>query len=65
MNFVRIGNRVINLANVLYCEHQVFGDEENVKVHLAGSANNTPLVLCGKDAKQMWKHLDGLVGEPA
>lgn len=58
MNFFKMDKRAINFDNVLYCEHQVYGEDENVKVYFCGSSNNTPLVLCGDDAKQVWKYVE-------
>lgn len=56
MTFFKIGNRSINFDNVLYCERQVYGDEENVKVFFTG--NSTPVVLCDTEAKQIWEYLE-------
>lgn len=64
MTFFRITNRAVNFDNVLYCERQVYGDEENVKVYFTGSSNNTPLVLCGDEAKQLWKYLEYAAERP-
>ena len=53
VNFLKMEKRAINFDTVLYCEHQVYGEDENVKVYFAGSSNNTPLVLCGDEAKKV------------
>lgn len=57
MNLARIGSRVLNFDDVLYCEHQVYHDDETVKVYLAGTATNAPIVFCEAEAKAVWKYL--------
>lgn len=59
MHLINIGNRSINLEQILYCERQVYKDDWTVKVFLSGHATNTPLVLCQDDAKLFWHYLEG------
>ena len=58
MNLARIGKRVLNFDNVLYCEHQVYQDDETVKIYMAGASSNTPLVFCDAEAKAVWQYLE-------
>ena len=64
MHFVRIGKKALNLDNVSYCEAQIWQDEMSLKVHLVGSANNTPLVLTEDDAKGLWQYLEYVAEKP-
>ena len=57
MNFARIGSRVLNFDNVLYCEHQVYHDDETVKIYMAGSTTSSPIVFCEAEAKAVWNYL--------
>ena len=63
MNCLVIGKRVVNLTNMLYCEHQVYHDDETVKIYFAGSTNNAPLVFCENEAKLLWKYLESIAGK--
>ncbi len=64
MHFIKIGTRAINLDNVTYCEVQEWHDTTNVKVHFAGAANNTPVVLTEEEAKEFWKYIDYIAEKP-
>ncbi len=64
MNYVRIGKKALNLDSVSYCEAQVWQDEMTVKVYLAGSATNSPLVFGENVAKELWKYLEYVAEKP-
>lgn len=64
MNFVRIGNRAINLDLVSHCEVQAWHDTVSVKVFMTGTANNTPVVLNEDEAKLFWKYMEYVAEKP-
>ena len=64
MHYVRIGKKALNLDSISYCEVQVWQDEMTVKVYIAGSANNTPLVFGEEEAKELWKYLEYVSEKP-
>lgn len=64
MQFVRVGNRALNLDNITHCEVQVWHDAVSVKVFLVGAANNTPLVLNEDEAKEFWKYIEYVAEKP-
>ena len=64
MNFVRIGNRAINLDLVSHCEVQAWHDTVSVKVFMTGTANNTPVVLNEDEAKLFWKYIEYVAEKP-
>ncbi len=64
MNYVPIGKKTLNLDSVRYCEAQIWQDEMTVKVYLAGSATNSPLVFGENDAKELWKYLEYVAEKP-
>ncbi|MCC6140499.1 MAG: hypothetical protein IT389_07780 [Nitrospira sp.] len=64
MNFVKIGNRALNLDRVTYSEVQIWQDAISVKIYMAGTANNTPLVLNEEEAKEFWKYIEYVAEKP-
>jgi hypothetical protein len=64
MHFVRIGKKTLNLDSISYCEAQIWQDEMSLKVYFAGSANNTPLVFAGDEAKELWKYMEYVAEKP-
>lgn len=64
MHFVRVGKKALNLDSVSYCEAQIWQDEMSLKIFFAGSANNTPLVIAGDDAKELWKYMESVAQTP-
>jgi hypothetical protein len=64
VHFVRIGKKTVNLDNVSYCEAQIWQDEMSLKIYFAGSANNTPLVFAGDEAKELWKYMEYVAEKP-
>ena len=65
MHFVQIGNRALNLDRISHCEVQVWHDTVSVKIFMAGTANNTPVVLNEEEAKQFWKSIEQMAEKPA
>lgn len=64
MNFIRIGNRALNLDRVNHCEVQIWQDAMSVKIYMAGTANNTPVVLNEEEAKEFWKYIEYVAEKP-
>jgi hypothetical protein len=64
VNFIRIGNRALNLDRVTHCEVQVWQDAISVKIYMAGTANNTPVVLNEEEAKEFWKYIEYIAEKP-
>lgn len=64
VHFVRVGNRAINLDNVIHCEVQVWHDAITVKLYMVGVANNTPLVLNEEEAQHFWKYVEYVAEKP-
>jgi len=64
VNFIRIGNRALNLDRVTHCEVQIWQDAISVKIYMAGAANNTPVVLNEEEAKEFWKYIEYVAEKP-
>ncbi len=64
VNFIRIGNRALNLDRVTHCEVQIWQDAISVKIYMAGTANNTPVVLNEEEAKEFWKYIEYVAEKP-
>ena len=64
VHFVRIGKKTVNLDSVSYCDVQIWQDEMSLKIYFAGSANNTPLVFAGDEAKELWKYMEYVAEKP-
>jgi hypothetical protein len=53
MNFVRVGNRIINLDNVTFV---VGASSPELWVHF-GPSDSSPQVFKGAEAKELWNYL--------
>ena len=64
MHFVRIGDRAINLDNVIQIELRKYNDGMVAKVYFVGQGSNNPLVLSEEEGMELNHYVDYIAERP-